>query len=107
MSRRQINDPRERFELVNRVGRGANGSVYRAWDLVEECEVAIKVVNLGEDLDDVHQEITLMAQVSCPQLVKYHCSYIVMDTLWIVMAHCDCGSLSGTFVFFPPSLFVI
>ena len=90
---------------MNRVGRGATGCVYRAWDLMEECEVAIKVVNLGEDLDDVHQEIKLMAQVSCPQLVNYHCSYIVMDTLWIVMAYCDCGSLSGTCPFFPFALF--
>jgi len=98
-NRRRVDDPRERFEIINKIGRGAYGFVYRAWDVVSECEVAIKVVSLGEDLDEVHDEIALMAQVSCPQLVKYHCSYIVQDTLWIVMAYFDCGSLSGKFIF--------
>ena len=93
--RKKVDDPRDRFEIINKIGRGAYGFVYRAWDVVNECEVAVKIVNIGDDLDDVHEEIHFMAQVNSPQLVKYYCSYIVMDTLWIVMSYYDCGSLNG------------
>jgi serine/threonine protein kinase len=91
-----LQHPRERFELVFKVGRGAFGFVWRAWDRAKDEEVAIKIVSIGEDLDAVNEEIRVMSQVDCPQLVKYYGSYVVEDTLWIAMAFFDCGSLTGS-----------
>ena len=55
-----------RFELLAKLGKGAYGCVFLAWDHVEGIEVAVKVVDLedtGCALDDVHQEINVMSQV--------------------------------------------
>lgn len=90
-------DPRNRFELLHVIGTGGYGSVYRAWDPVKECVVAVKLVSLEDDpdeMEDIYQEIAMMSDVSCPQLVTYHCSYIVGDKLWIVMEFMEGGSLS-------------
>lgn len=96
----RFDGPREgasRYELMSKIGRGAYGYVFKAYDHVDHVEVAIKVINLedtGGDLDDVHQEIHVMSQLACPQLVQYHCSFIVADKLWIVMSYFDCGSIN-------------
>lgn len=88
-------DPWNRFQLINRVGRGAFGEVYRALDKQNDREVAIKIVSLGEDIDDLLEEINFMSQLNSPQLVRYYCSYSVEDRLWIAMEYFDCGSLQS------------
>ena len=47
--------------------------------------MAIKIINLedaGDEVDDVHQEISVMSQMNCPQLTRYYASYVVETDLW-------------------------
>ena len=49
--------------------------------------MAIKIINLedaGDEVDDVHQEISVMSQMNCPQLTRYYASYVVETDLWSV-----------------------
>ena len=98
-------DPITRYKLISQVGHGGSGAVYKALDTHTQTIVAIKVINLeesGEGLEDVETEISMMCDVSCPQLVKYHCSYVVQDVLWIVMEFQEAGSLSELIKEFGP-----
>jgi serine/threonine protein kinase len=41
--------------------------------------VAIKIINLedaADEIEQIHQEITIMSNISCPQLTKYYSSFI-------------------------------
>jgi len=98
-------DPIQRYKLIAQIGHGGYGAVYKALDIATQSIVAIKVINLeesGEGLEDVGSEISVMCDVSCPQLIKYHCSYVVKDVLWIVMEFLEAGSLSDILKEFGP-----
>ena len=73
-------DPRERYRVDEKIGKGGFGFVYKAYDTVKEMVVAIKVINLeavGEEMDDVQQEISIMSACQCAQLTQYYASYVV------------------------------
>jgi serine/threonine-protein kinase 24/25/MST4 len=95
--------PHERYEIVAKIGAGGYGSVFKAWDSQLRQYVAIKLINLednGFDLEEeVNQEISMMANVFCDQLVKYYTSFIVDSNLWIVMEYLEGGSLSEVMKF--------
>ena len=90
-------DPRERYELLSKIGQGGYGYVCQAYDLQCNKHVAIKIINVddaGEDINDVHHEIAVMASnVHCPQLTQYYASHVVDGEFWIVMEYVDAGSL--------------
>lgn len=90
-------DPRDRYDIQVKIGQGAYGVVYRAWDIYIERKVAIKIINLddiGEDIDDINQEIAIMSEISCKNLIKYYASYVVGSFIWIVMEFLEAGSAS-------------
>lgn len=87
----------ERYEIVAKIGSGGYGSVFKAWDMETKTYVAIKLIDLeenGVDIEDeINQEIAMMANVFCDQLVKYYASYVMDSNLWIVMEYLEGGSL--------------
>lgn len=101
-ARRAPKNPRiERFSLIQMIGRGGFGTVFRAHDPKLERDVAIKVVPLDPDADDdatMLQEGRTMARLRHPSLVHVYdvgicdatgllgpdagrCLYIVMELL--------------------------
>lgn len=66
----------ERYEIVDRVGGGAMGSVYRARQVRLGRDVAVKVL-AGEDVDGrarrrLHREARAVARISDPHVVSVH-----------------------------------
>merc|ERR1712227_1026926 len=88
-------DPRELFELKERIGKGSFGEVHRAIDKQTSKEVAIKIIDLeksDDDIEDIQQEIAMLSQCSSPYVTKYFASYLKDSELWIVMEHLGGGS---------------
>jgi len=88
-------DPRELFDLKERIGKGSFGEVHRAIDKSTKKEVAIKIIDLeksDDDIEDIQQEIAMLSQCSSPYVTKYYASYLKDSELWIVMEHLAGGS---------------
>jgi hypothetical protein len=62
------------FKILERVGRGTFGAVYRALDLTLQSEVALKLlpVSIDANRDDRLKEARLLARVRHPNVVTVH-----------------------------------
>jgi serine/threonine-protein kinase 24/25/MST4 len=93
--------PKNRYELLEKIGKGGYGYVCKARDKMggaPGCDktVAIKIINLedaGDEMEDINQEIAVMSNINCTQLTKYFTSHVVEANLWIVMEYLEAGAL--------------
>ncbi|XP_062820885.1 mitogen-activated protein kinase kinase kinase kinase 2 isoform X2 [Anolis carolinensis] len=90
-----LQDPRLRYELLQRIGSGTYGDVYKARDTETAELAAIKIVKIdpGDDIGSIQQEITTLRDCRHPNVVAYFGSYLRNDRLWICMEYCGGGSL--------------
>ncbi|THG13295.1 hypothetical protein TEA_029131 [Camellia sinensis var. sinensis] len=99
-------DPTTKYELLNELGKGSYGSVYKARDIRTSELVAIKVISLceGEEgYEEIRGEIEMLQQCSHPNVVRYLGSYQGEEYLWVgttaftfiaVMEYCGGGSVA-------------
>lgn len=96
--------PPKKADPVNRhyrrlevIGQGKFGTVYKGLDLATKQLVAIKVLNLDTEQDEVSEvqkEIQFLSQIkSIPNVTHYYGSYLNGHNLWIVMDYCAGGSV--------------
>ncbi|ESO85274.1 hypothetical protein LOTGIDRAFT_130700, partial [Lottia gigantea] len=86
--------PEEVFDILQKLGEGSYGSVFKAHDVDGDQYLAIKMVPIDTDLQEIIKEISIMQQCDSPFIVKYYGSYFKNTDLWIVMEYCGAGSLS-------------
>lgn len=86
--------------LYNRteiVGRGKFGVVYKGYNKQTNKLVAIKVLNLDtqeDEVTDVQQEIQFLTELkNVPNVTHYYGSFLNDTKLWIIMDYCAGGSL--------------
>ncbi|CAN1823691.1 Serine/threonine-protein kinase 1 [Linum perenne] len=90
-------DPTTKYDLLNELGKGSYGAVYKARDLRTSELVAIKVISLSEGeegYEEIRGEIEMLQQCSHPNVVRYLGSYQGEEYLWIVMEYCGGGSVA-------------
>ncbi len=83
----------DRYEVRDRIGRGAFGEVFEVYDRRLSRLVALKTMPIGpatdveaaEDLRRFHQEAQAVARLSHPGLVTVHDFGQTADFAWIVM----------------------
>lgn len=87
-------DPRNRFDYIKEIDRGASSTVYHGFDKDEQKDVAIKIINIEhQDPQTIHNEIQILSRNTCPQVTSYYFSFVVSSELWIIMEFLSCGSL--------------
>ncbi|KAG7398853.1 Serine/threonine-protein kinase 25 [Phytophthora boehmeriae] len=89
-------DPSIQYELLERIGGGAFGDVYKGVNTQTDETVAIKIIDLesaADEIEDVQQEIHVLSQCSCDQLTMYSGSFIAGTKLWIIMEFLAGGSV--------------
>ncbi|KAG9304129.1 hypothetical protein G9A89_019691 [Geosiphon pyriformis] len=100
---RQVAKKKEKTkELYTRqelVGKGAYGAVYKGIDNVTQEVVAIKVLNLDteeDDVADIRKELNYLSQLKHSEtqnITKYYASFLHGTKLWIVMDYAAGGSI--------------
>lgn len=89
-------DPTVQYELLERIGGGAFGEVFKGVNTQTDEVVAIKIIDLesaADEIEDVQQEIHVLSQCSCEQLTTYSGSFIAGTKLWIIMEYLAGGSV--------------
>lgn len=86
--------PEEVFDILEKLGEGSYGSVFKAIHKDTSEIVAIKQIPVESDLQEIIKEISIMQQCDSPHVVKYYGSYFKNTDLWIVMEYCGGGSVS-------------
>ncbi|XP_073913947.1 mitogen-activated protein kinase kinase kinase kinase 1 isoform X4 [Castor canadensis] len=92
-------DPRDHYDLLQRLGGGTYGEVFKARDKVSGDLVALKMVKMEPD-DDVsilQKEILMLKTCRHTNIVAYHGSYLWLQKLWICMEFCGAGSLQDIY----------
>ena len=77
------------FRRTEVIGQGKFGVVYKGYNIKTKQVVAIKVLELDTQYDevvDVQQEIQFLADLkSAPNVTHYHGSFLSGTKLWIIM----------------------
>ncbi|KAJ3087787.1 Serine/threonine-protein kinase 25 [Quaeritorhiza haematococci] len=84
------------FIRIERIGKGSFGEVYKGVNKLTNEVVAIKVLDLDTDDDeitDVQKEITMLSHCDSEHITRYHGSYLHGTKLWVVMDYAAGGSM--------------
>ncbi|EGV93018.1 Mitogen-activated protein kinase kinase kinase kinase 1 [Cricetulus griseus] len=71
-------DPREHYDLLQRLGGGTYGEVFKARDKVSKDLVALKMVKMepDDDVSTLQKEILMLKTCRHANIVAYHGSYL-------------------------------
>ncbi|KAF9919807.1 signal transducing kinase of the PAK [Linnemannia zychae] len=89
-------DPTKLYRSLVKIGQGASGGVYTAYQVGTNLSVAIKQMNLEQQpkKDLIINEILVMKESSHKNIVNYIDSFLYNGDLWVVMEYMEGGSLT-------------
>ncbi|KAF5111547.1 hypothetical protein DV453_000192 [Geotrichum candidum] len=89
-------DPTKLYHNLSKIGQGASGGVYTAYQVDTNENVAIKQMNLEKQpkKELIINEILVMKESSHRNIVNFIDSYLLQGDLWVVMEYMEGGSLT-------------
>ncbi|KAI8800609.1 kinase-like domain-containing protein [Cladochytrium replicatum] len=89
-------DPTKLYRNLTKIGQGASGGVYTAYQVSSNQLVAIKQMNLEQQpkKELIINEILVMKQSQHKNIVNYIDSFLFKGDLWVVMEYMEGGSLT-------------
>ncbi|OCH96240.1 Pkinase-domain-containing protein [Obba rivulosa] len=89
-------DPTLLYRNLVKIGAGASGGVYTAYQVGTNLSVAIKQMDLEKQpkKDLIINEILVMRASRHPNIVNYIDSFLYKNELWVVMEYMEGGSLT-------------
>jgi serine/threonine-protein kinase 24/25/MST4 len=88
-------DPEDSYTLLEKLGTGSFGTVYKAIHNETKHVIAIKQIDLedsDDDISEIQQEIALLSQCDSPYITRYYGSFVRGFKLWILMEYLSGGS---------------
>ncbi|KAH8105818.1 Pkinase-domain-containing protein [Cristinia sonorae] len=88
-------NPASQYTLLEKLGTGSFGVVYKAIHNDTKQIVAIKQIDLedsDDDISEIQQEIANLAQCDSEYVTRYYGSFVVNYKLWIIMEYLSGGS---------------
>lgn len=97
----------DKYEVLECVGKGSFGDVFRGIDTETGEEVAIKIIDLDEaeeDIEEIKKEISVLSMCRSKYVTQYYTALLIPGTtrLWIVMEYMSGGALSELLQRFGP-----
>jgi len=89
-------DPTKLYRSLVKIGQGASGGVYTAYQVGTNLSVAIKQMNLEQQpkKDLIINEILVMKESRHRNIVNFIDSFLHKGDLWVVMEYMEGGSLT-------------
>ncbi|KAH8882872.1 Pkinase-domain-containing protein [Thozetella sp. PMI_491] len=95
MARDRTEDVASHYQVLEELGRGSFGVVYKAIEKATGEIVAIKHIDLEsseDDIQEIQQEITVLSTCASSFVTQYKASFLRGHKLWIVMEYLGGGS---------------
>eukprot|EP00300_Choanocystis_sp_HF-7_P023826 c25210_g1_i1.p1 GENE.c25210_g1_i1~~c25210_g1_i1.p1 ORF type:complete len:450 (+),score=50.98 c25210_g1_i1:1-1350(+) len=87
-------DPSEVFDVLERLGEGSFGAVYKCARKTDGFVVAVKVMPFNfDDHAALRQEIEILKSCSHINVVAYYGTYFLEGDVWVAMDLCEGGSI--------------
>eukprot|EP00485_Elphidium_margaritaceum_P009767 CAMPEP_0202704208 /NCGR_PEP_ID=MMETSP1385-20130828/16926_1 /ASSEMBLY_ACC=CAM_ASM_000861 /TAXON_ID=933848 /ORGANISM="Elphidium margaritaceum" /LENGTH=503 /DNA_ID=CAMNT_0049362181 /DNA_START=127 /DNA_END=1638 /DNA_ORIENTATION=+ len=88
-------DPEELFDIIQPLGKGAFGMVYKALDKRDGELVALKIMAMegGEEIGSLEQEVAIMQRCKSPYIVNFRGAWLKEENIWIAMEYCGGGGV--------------
>ena len=96
----QNKDRSSDLTILNMLGEGSFGAVYKAEHKASSAEVAVKIIPTNDaEFDKIKGEIDILSRCDSPYVVGYFECFIKNtpnkpSEMWIVMEYCEGGSMS-------------
>lgn len=91
-----------RFTVLERVGAGASGSVFAAYDDVLDRRVALKVLQRARDGESLLPEARVLAKLRHPNIVTVHEAGVSEGQVFVAMEFVEGGTLRDWLASAPP-----
>lgn len=79
-------DPEQLFTVMNKLGQGSYGEVYKAMHKQSGTIVALKIITVQDDseFNDIMKEINVMNACDSPSIVRFYGSFYNQEGfLWV------------------------